>query len=168
MDSDDKRQRKKLQRRTPPIAIGPETGPAEPIGSAGPVSRWVREGIVISAAVSAGPLPSAAELEHYREVNPAAPEVILREYQEESAHRRSVEWEIVRGENARANRGQVFGLTVFLTGLLVGGALAFAGHDMAGSIIAGADLVAGAAIFVRGARHAGDPDEVPRPPSFAG
>lgn len=168
MDSDDKRQRKKLQRRTPPTAIGPVTGPAEPDGSAGPVSRWVREGIVIAAAVTAGPLPSAAEMEHYREVDPAAPEVILREFQEESAHRRSVEWAIVRGEDVRANRGQVFGLTVFLTGLLMGGALAFAGHDLAGSVIAGADLVAGAAIFVRGARHAGGPDDEPRAAPLAG
>ena len=93
--------------------------------------------------------------------------MILREYQEESAHRRSVEWAIVRGENVRANRGQVFGLTVFLTGLLMGGALAFAGHEMAGSFIAGADLVAGAAIFVRGVRHAGDA-EAPRPTPLAG
>ncbi len=132
---------------------GPATGPAEHSDSAGPVSHWYREEFVVDREYREGPIPSAAELAHYRQVHPSAPGIILREFQLESQHRRRIEMEIVSGESRRADRGQKFALTVLVLGLVIGGILVLTGHDVAGTVIAGADLVAGAALFVRGSRE---------------
>lgn len=100
-----------------------------------------------------GPIPSAAEIARYAQVYPDAPAILFTEFQTESAHRRALEQEIVRGESRRADRGQLIAATVFILGLLIGGGLVALGHDVAGAAIVGADLVSGAAIFVR--QHSG-------------
>jgi uncharacterized membrane protein len=137
---------------------GPETGPAEPSGSAGPVSPWYREEFLVEQDYRAGPLPSPSELRQYGEVDPRAPAIIFREFEQESGHRREIEWAIVSGESKRADRGQLFALAVLLSGLLIGGFLVYTNHDVAGSVIAGADLVAGAALFIRESRGSGTPE----------
>ena len=67
------------------------------------------------------------------------------------------------GENGRANRGQIFALVILLVGMLIGGFLVHAGHDWAGTLIAGANLLGMAALFIGGgAARVREPDE-PRP-----
>ncbi|HSU13373.1 DUF2335 domain-containing protein [Longimicrobium sp.] len=99
-----------------------------------------------------GPLPSAAELARYKEVDPRAPQVILAQFRAEGLHRRRLEAEIVRGENGRASRGQVFALLILLVGLLAGVFLVRTGHDTAGTLIAGGNLLGMGAIFLRETR----------------
>ena len=110
---------------------------------------------------SRGPIPSAAEIAGYAQVYPDAPAILFRELQAESAHRRAMEQEIVRGESRRADRGQLIAATVFILGLVIGGGLVALGHDMAGAAIVGADLVSGAAIFLRQYSRA-DADPLPK------
>lgn len=109
---------------------------------------------------SRGPIPSAAEIARYAQVYPDAPAILFGELQAESAHRRVMEQEIVRSESRRADRGQFIAATVFILGLIIGGGLVAMGHDAAGAAIVGADLVSGAAIFLR--HHSrGDADPLP-------
>lgn len=109
---------------------------------------------------SRGPIPSAAEIARYAQVYPEAPAILFTELQAESAHRRALEREIVLAESRRADRGQAIAATVFILGLLIGGGLVALGHDAAGAAIVGADLVSGAAIFLRQHRRA-DADPLP-------
>ncbi len=97
-------------------------------------------------------LPTAQELAGYRVAARHAPQMILDDFAAEGAHRRSVELEIVRGENARANRGQVFALVVLLAGLGLSGWLVKEGHDLAGTTVAGGNLLGMAALFLRASR----------------
>jgi uncharacterized membrane protein len=110
---------------------------------------------------SRGPIPSAAEIARYAQVYPDAPKILFNELQTESAHRRTIEQEIVRTESRRADRGQLIAATVFILGLLIGGGLVALDHDVAGATIVGADLVSGAAIFLRQNNRA-DADPLPK------
>jgi uncharacterized membrane protein len=101
------------------------------------------------AEATSGPIPSARELLRYKDVDPDAPRIILAEFRAESAHRRKLEWEIVTRENRRADRGQIFALAVLVLGFLIGGTLVYFDHDIAGTSIIGADLIAAAALFLR-------------------
>jgi hypothetical protein len=123
--------------------------PAEPARAAvatrpppagGDVASY-RERLLLAAELGDGPLPSGRELKRYREADPSAPRIILEEFRAESRHRRQVEREIVSGENRRADRGQVFALVVMLVGLSFAALLVQGGHDWAGGIIGGIDLL---------------------------
>lgn len=111
-----------------------------------------RERLVLAAELREGPLPSGRELKRYREADPSAPRIILHEFRAESRHRRYVEREIVKGENRRADRGQVFALVIIVVGLTLSGFLILGGHDVAGGFIGGLDLLGMAALFLSGAR----------------
>jgi len=126
------------------------------ISGAGVGLRQVR---VVPALYAERTLPSAQELAGYRHAARLAPRIILEEFAAEGAHRRQVELEIVRAENARANRGQVFALLVLLAGMAVGGWLVMSGHDWAGTVVAGGNLVGMAALFLRVRRGRARDDE---------
>jgi len=98
-----------------------------------------------------GPLPSGRELKRYREADPSAPRIILDEFRAESRHRRYMEREIIKGENRRADRGQIFALLIIVVGLTISAFLILGGHDLAGGFIAGLDLLGVAALFLSGA-----------------
>jgi hypothetical protein len=114
---------------------------------------------VVPAIYAERALPSAQELAGYRHAARHAPRIIMEEFAAEGAHRRRVELEIVRGENVRANRGQVFALLVLLAGMGLGGWLVMAGHDWAGTVVAGGNLVGMAALFLRVRRERARGDE---------
>lgn len=107
---------------------------------------------------TSGPIPSSRELASYAKVYPDAPAIIFEEFRAESAHRRRIEKEIVDGENRRADRGQIIAATVFILGLVAGSVLVGMGHDLAGASIVGADLVSGAAIFLRQSARTESPE----------
>jgi len=129
-----------------------------------------RERVLLAAEYSDGPLPSGRELKRYREADPSAPRIILDEFRAESRHRRHVEREIITGENRRADRGQVFALVVVLVGLSFSALLIQGGHDWAGGIIGGIDLLGMAALFLAGttASRDGDPSKAPEKKHAAG
>jgi len=109
---------------------------------------FYRERLVLASEAREGPLPSGRELRRYREADPSAPEIILREFRAESRHRRHMEREIVEGENRRADRGQLFALVIILVGLTISALLIQGGHDVAGGFIGGLDLLGMAALFL--------------------
>jgi uncharacterized membrane protein len=135
----------------PPDALTPaDVGRLPPSVRIGVGLRRMR---VVPAVYSEGLLPSAQELAGYRLAARQAPQTILDEFAAEGAHRRRVELEIVQAENARANRGQLFALLVLLAGMALGGWLVMAGHDWAGTVVAGGNLVGMAALFLRVSRE---------------
>jgi uncharacterized membrane protein len=140
----------------------PSSHPDEPPPPPLPVRRRsaevleFRKGPPVAAEIVEGPLPSAGELARYKEVYPGAPRIILDEFRLESLHRRQLEAELLRDESGRATRGQIFALVTLLVGLLLGAWLVDRGHDTAGALIAGGNLLGMAAMFVRGAREARD------------
>ena len=133
----------------PTAPAGPAVATLQP--SAGGDLAFYRERLVLATEYGEGPLPSGRELKRYREADPSAPRIILEEFRAESRHRRHVEREIVTGENRRADRGQVFALVIVLVGLSFSALLIQGGHDWAGGIIGGLDLLGMAALFLSGA-----------------
>jgi len=113
---------------------------------------FYRERLVLAMQHIEGPLPSGRELKRYRDADPSAPRIILDEFRAESRHRRSMEREIVKGENRRADRGQVFALVIIVVGLTISAFLIQGGHEVAGGFIGGLDLLGTAALFLTGAR----------------
>lgn len=99
-----------------------------------------------------GPIPSAVELQRYKDVDLHAPTIILDNFDKQSAHRRDLEKVVVQGSEKRAQRGQF--LVAALLGIAVVGGLGaiFAGHDTAGATVAGTAIGGGALIYVVGGR----------------
>ena len=152
----------------PPAAPERATVATRPPSAGGDLAFY-RERLLLAAEFSDGPLPSGRELKRYREADPSAPRIILDEFRAESRHRRHMEREIVSGENRRADRGQVFALVVMLVGLSFAALLVQGGHDWAGGIIGGIDLLGVAALFLTGATSRdGEPAREPQKTHAAG
>ena len=66
-------------------------------------------------------------------------------------HRMGLEQVVVRGDNKRADRGQVFALYVALFFGSIGGGLVYLGHDAAGTTIATSAVVGLVTAFIKGA-----------------
>jgi hypothetical protein len=130
----------------PAVAARPTVATRPPPAGGG--IAFHRQRVVVAAEYSDGPLPSGRELKRYREADPSAPRIILQEFRAESRHRRHMEPEVVTGETRRADRGQVFALVVMLVGLSFSALLIQGGHDWAGGIIGGIDLLGMAALFL--------------------
>lgn len=97
-----------------------------------------------------GPLPKPSDLQGYENIIPGAADRILRMAENQAEHRQFLEKTVVRGDSRRA-----------FCGLWVGGFIAFSvlagavflistGHDIAGAVVGGLDIVSLAAVFVYG------------------
>lgn len=71
-------------------------------------------------------------------------------FQEQSRHRRELEMIVVPANVAKEKRGQNYGLIIALFGISIGAVCILLGHDIAGTSIAGVDLVAIVTVFVIG------------------
>ena len=63
-------------------------------------------GIMVHQEDYHGPLPPPAMLDHYKRIYEQAPEIILKEFQENSRHIRERETEALRGAMKRDRQGQ--------------------------------------------------------------
>lgn len=104
-----------------------------------------------------GPIPDAEELVRYGEAHPAAPAVILEEFQTQAAHRRRMEMcgqEMEQRELEAAiaseRLGLACGLLIALVGFACGTYLVASGHGIEGTIILGLDVVALVSAFILG------------------
>lgn len=99
----------------------------------------------------AGPLPPPALLAEYDKVVPTAAERIIRMAEEQGAHRRSMEQQVIAHEITLARRGQISGFTLALIGLIGGFALLAAGKDGYGiaAVITSLATLAGVLVFGR-------------------
>lgn len=91
-------------------------------------------------------LPEPTVLGQYAEILPGFARQVLDAAREEVEHRRRLE----RAESQRQRLGQVFALIVALSFLVAGFALVSEGHDVAGTVLGTADLVALVTAFLLG------------------
>jgi uncharacterized membrane protein len=150
--------RKKLIRAEAILPMGPGDVPVTFSGSAlergdpGNVAR-----MTLAMEARRGPMPEAAEMARYKEVDPEAPRVILAEFQRQAEHRRAMELreleldaEMAAATIAADRRGTFCALAVVLTFLAASVSLIATGHDVAGTVLGTVDLVALATVFVFG------------------
>lgn len=135
------RSKRRSRPNKPVVSRPPRQPPAQPRGE-----------IVGYSESYSGPIPSAAELERYRQVDPRAVPTILDNFDEQSRHRRGLEATIITGSERRADRGQLFVAGLLATAVLGGLGAIFTGHDWAGATVAGAAIGSGALIYVVGGR----------------
>lgn len=113
-----------------------------------------QKALISTQAVSfSGPIPPPAHLEQYERILPGAAERILKMAEEQSAHRRSLEKQVIGSGVKRAHLGLWFGLCVGLAGFVVVGYCAYLGFETLAAIIAALDLGSLVGVFVYGSKQ---------------
>lgn len=97
-----------------------------------------------------GPIPPANELAKYEEAVPGAAERILAMAERQSAHRQSLEQQVVKGEITRSHWGLVAGVSVTVLALGASASLIYLGHGGWAASLFGGALAALVATFVKG------------------
>jgi drug/metabolite transporter (DMT)-like permease len=72
------------------------------------------------AAIRSSPLPPPTEMEKYEGLMPGATETLFRNFINQSNHRMELEKETIRGDNRRADRGQIFSFILGILCILIG------------------------------------------------
>lgn len=104
-----------------------------------------------------GPIPDAAEMIRYKEAHPEAPIIILDEFKNEAAHRRTMERRAM-GLDRRALDAAIFSerlgvlcaLAVSLVGFCFSTYLIAIGHAIPGTVMFGLDVAAMVSAFILG------------------
>ncbi|HGS5470506.1 TPA: DUF2335 domain-containing protein [Vibrio diabolicus] len=99
-----------------------------------------------------GPLPPPSMLEGYERVKYGFAERIVSMAEREQEHRHQLETRGVQGAIDKDKRSQNYALSIVLFLASLCGALIFAGHDIAGSVLGGTTLVGTVALFITGKR----------------
>lgn len=114
-----RRQRRQLARSSKQFGM-PHQDPQSP----NPSSQKMLK--IQQASLSIGPLPSPEILQQYEQMHPGTGERIVRRFELEGEHRHAIENKIVDAQIARDSadvagfkRGQRFGLTVAISGLII-------------------------------------------------
>lgn len=97
-----------------------------------------------------GPIPPPNILLGYNEVVPDGAERILRMAEKQSDHRMEIEKTVINRELNQSGRGQNYAVFIVVVVLLASFTLIYLGHDVAGGVLGGIDLVALASVFVIG------------------
>lgn len=74
----------------------------------------------ITAKAFSGPLPAPEILEQYNRIHPDFAERIVVMTEQQSAHRRSLESQVVQGNLRAQTRGQWLGFVIYMTGVIGG------------------------------------------------
>lgn len=98
----------------------------------------------------AGPLPPAAELARYEQIQPGFADRIIIMAEAEQRHRHDIDSAVVRRTFDEARRGQIFGLAIGLAAIVTGGVTSVLGAQIPGGIIGGTGVVGLVAVFVIG------------------
>lgn len=96
---------------------------------------------VLQAKQYEGPIPTAEELQKYKEIMPDLPDRILTVFEEDSKHTRDMGKRALEGSINFDKRSQIMAFTIILVGLLGTFFLAYLDKDVA-SIITGVGTVA--------------------------
>jgi len=95
-------------------------------------------------------LPRPSDLQEYESIIPGAANRILRMAENQAEHRQFLEKTVIRGDSRRAFYGLCVGGFISLSVLVGAVFLIYTGHDVAGAVVAGLDLVGLASVFVYG------------------
>jgi uncharacterized membrane protein len=101
-------------------------------------------------SVRAGGLPPPELLAEYEKVVPGSAQRILDAFEKQSEHRRVMEVKAQEAQIADTRRGQIFGLIIGLTAILIGSATAIYGSELAGGFIGGGGVIGLVSVFVLG------------------
>ena len=104
---------------------------------------------LLSAQYS-GPLPPAAQLIQYNQAVPDAAERIIKMAEEQSTHRRTLEYKVVTSDGRRASWGLVFAFIIAMGALTSSFYLVMGGHDTAGAAMFGGTLLSVVSTFIYG------------------
>jgi uncharacterized membrane protein len=109
-------------------------------------------GQVVLATASAfqGPLPPPEVLAKYNEIDAGLVNRIVTMAEEQAKHRREIENFVTDKSLALSRMGQVFGLTIAMTGLGAAVITTLYNHGVVGALIGTVDLVALVSVFVLG------------------
>jgi uncharacterized membrane protein len=77
----------------------------------------------MATAFRSSPFPPPAEMEKYERLMPGATETLFRNFINQSNHRMELETETIRGDNRRADRGQIFSFVLGMSCLVIGAVL---------------------------------------------
>lgn len=86
----------------------------------------------ILAAFRSGPLPPPAEMEKYEVLYPGATKLLLDNFVKQTDHRIELENAVIKGDNKRANRGQIISALLAFLCISFGGVLTYLGKDAVG------------------------------------
>lgn len=107
---------------------------------------------VSATQVWSAPMPPPEVLKKYEELIPGAANRILKMTEGQTEHRIQIEKIVIKGDSFRGLLGLIFGFIVSVIALLGGVYIIDKGHDWAGGVLVGLDLVGLAGCFVYGSR----------------
>lgn len=99
-----------------------------------------------------GPLPHPDLLLKFNEAVPGAAERIIKMAEEQSAHRRDLERDVVSSDIARSKWGQILGFIIALFGLGVSAVIGIYGNAIASGIIGAGTLASLVGVFMYGSK----------------
>lgn len=97
-----------------------------------------------------GPLPPAAEMERYAQIDPSFAERIIKMAENEASHRHQTDHIIIEHQAADIKRGQQFALTIGLAGFLFSAYALYLDRAWVASLFGGGTLVLLVTAFIRG------------------
>lgn len=97
-----------------------------------------------------GIIPPPDHIELYNKIIPNGADRIMQMAERQQAHRIEIEFTVVKSQQKQSERGQLFGLILGITGLLIAACLALNGHETTGSIIGGSTVISLVSVFVIG------------------
>ena len=118
-----------------------------------PNKKEVVKGMFIRMMVKksfSGPLPHPSILKEYEDILPGCAERIIARMEKQSDHRMEMESFVTKEDQKQSGNGRKFGFVIAIFGLLLSGFLIYTGHDTAGTILGGTDLIALVSVFVYG------------------
>ena len=107
---------------------------------------------LVSAQYS-GPLPPAAQLIQYNQAVPDAAERIIKMAEEQSAHRRKLEFRVISSDGHRAWCGLIFAFIIAMCALASSVYLIMNNHDTAGGVLFTGALASVVGTFIYGSNQ---------------
>ena len=97
-----------------------------------------------------GPIPKPEDLAQYDAILPGSAERILAMAEDQASHRRDLESRALDAKMRQTDRGQHYGLTIGLVGLVASAFMASIGAVVPAGIVGGTTIVSLVAVFVVG------------------
>lgn len=104
----------------------------------------------ISMRHYSGPIPHPDILRGIEDIAPGSAAKVIQMALDQGKHRQEMERHVVRCQTNQSSTGQWLGFTIAMFGIIASVYLIATGHDVAGSVLGGIDLISLVSIFVLG------------------